>query len=162
MKRILYFILCVVLLVSCGDDKDDIPKDIIGKEKMQKILWDIMLADQFSTQYVSKDTVKSRVRTKTMELYEEVFRIHHTTKAEFQKSFKFYESHPDITKPMFDSLSARASRERLTMFKSRPPGQGAPMGKLDSLRSRPTIVQPFKRPTNVPVKPTHQPFKNPE
>ena len=162
MKRILYFIFPVLLLASCGDDNGDIPKDIIGKEKMQKILWDIMLADQFSTQYLSKDTVRARVRTKTMELYEEVFRIHHTTKAEFQKSFKFYESRPDITKLMFDSLSARASRERMTMFKSRPPGQGGPVGKLDSLRNKPTLVQPFKRPTDVPVKPNHQPFKNPE
>jgi hypothetical protein len=163
VKRFLYFILCVTFFASCSDDRDEIPKDVIAKDKMQKIFWDITLADQFSIQYLSKDTAKAKVRMETMKLYEEVFRIHHITKAEFQKSFQFYQSHPEISKSMFDSLSARANRERLTMFRSNPPKAGLqPFKKPDSVGGKPTIPQPFRRPDMTPPKGnTPQPFKKP-
>ena len=116
--RLFIFTACVILLAGCASDSDNIPKDIIAKDKMGKIFWDMIQADQFSTQYLTKDTAKSKTKLETMKLYEEIFRIHHITRDEFKKSFQFYVAHPDITKSMFDSLSALANRQRVEMFRT--------------------------------------------
>ena len=55
-----------------------------------------------------------------MKLYKEVFTIHHTTKDEFNKSYQFYLSRPDLSKSLFDSLSAYANRQRNEMYKPKP------------------------------------------
>jgi hypothetical protein len=114
--RILIFTACIFLLAACKDD-DSIPKGIIAKDNMGKILWDMIEADQYSIQYLTKDSARKTLKAETMKLYEEIFRIHHISKEEFQKSFQFYTSHPDITKTMFDSLSARANRQRIDLYK---------------------------------------------
>ena len=117
--RLMIFTTCLVLLFGCSGD-DEIPKGIIGKDKMVKIFWDMIQADQFATQYLTKDSIKSKLKPETMKLYEEIFRIHHISKDEFKKSFAFYQAHPEITKVIFDSLSASANRQRIELFKNQP------------------------------------------
>jgi uncharacterized protein DUF4296 len=59
-------------------------------------------------------------KDKSIELYEQVFRIHNITKNEFQKSLDFYQARPDLLKIIFDSIS---SRQRLVLeknYNSRP------------------------------------------
>ncbi|PWT74774.1 MAG: hypothetical protein C5B59_10410 [Bacteroidetes bacterium] len=114
--RIITVMLAVLMLVSCSD-KERVPRGIIQKEEMSKILWDIIQADQFHSLYMVKDSAKYNVKAETMELYDQVFRIHHTTKEDFDKSFQFYLAHPDITKEMFDSLSVKANRRRGDVYK---------------------------------------------
>jgi len=118
MRQFVLF-LSLLFVLSCSD-QNSVPKDIIAKDKMGKILWDLVQADQYSTQYLVKDSAKINVKQETMKLYEEVFRIHHITKDEFQKSFAFYLAHPDITKVMFDSISANANRQRMQVYRNTP------------------------------------------
>lgn len=103
-----------VLLQACSDDKA-IPKDVIPKQRMQNILWDLIQADKFTVLYVAKDSTKN-VKSERIRLYEDVFRIHHTNKTEFEKSYQFYVSRPDISKVMFDSLAASANRKRSDVY----------------------------------------------
>jgi len=113
--RMIFFFAFLAIFSACRND-DDIPRGIIPKENMSKILWDVIQADQFSTQYLLKDSAKWHVKSETMKLYDEVFKIHHISKAEFEKSLQFYLGHPDITKTMFDSLSAQANRQRSQVY----------------------------------------------
>ncbi len=73
-------------------------------------MWDMIQADQFSKQFLLKDSAKSNVKIETMKLYDEVFQIHHVSKDEFQKSYQFYISRPDIFKVIMDSISAQGNR----------------------------------------------------
>jgi hypothetical protein len=114
--RLIIFTACVLFLAACKDDAA-VPKDIIARDNMEKILWDIIRADQFSLQYMGKDTAKKIVKNETMKLYEEIFRIHHVSKDQFKKSFQYYADHPETTKIMFDTLSAYATRQRVEIFK---------------------------------------------
>ena|ERR1700681_2791614 len=107
----------VLFFVMSCTNKDSIPRGIIPKDKMEKILWDMILADQFSTPYLLKDSARINTKMETMKLYAEVFQIHHVSKEEFQKSFSYYLSRPDITKTMFDSLSAHSNRHREELYK---------------------------------------------
>ncbi len=108
--------LFLLLLTGCTNTQR-VPSDIYPKEKMEAILWDMLLADRYSAQYLLKDSARINVRDTTFKLYDQVFQVHHTTKEEFLKSYKFYLSRPDITKVMLDSLAARSNRSRDALLK---------------------------------------------
>lgn len=116
MRMLIWIAVISFFWASCSDS-NAIPKNIIAKEKMEKVLWDIVQADQFSSEYLKKDSGRMNVKLETMKLYDQVFLIHHITREEFEKSYQFYLDHPDITKPMFDSLSAKANRQRNEMYR---------------------------------------------
>src|SRR5882757_7341096 len=48
---------CLVTLWTACSDKDKIPSDVIPREEMGKILWDMVQADQFSATYIAKDSM---------------------------------------------------------------------------------------------------------
>ncbi len=77
-------------------------------------------ADQFSKQFIVKDSAKKNVNLETMKLYNQVFQIHHISKEQFQKSYQFYISRPDILKIVFDSLSAQGSRRMQEVYQPKP------------------------------------------
>ncbi|MFI5153922.1 MAG: DUF4296 domain-containing protein [Chitinophagales bacterium] len=113
--RLILFCLVGISLLSCsGKNKEEA---VIPKEKMAKILWDIIQADQFSAQFLKKDSTKLNVKEQTMKLYDEVFALNHVTREQFKTSYNFYMEHPDITRSMFDSLSARANLLRNEIYK---------------------------------------------
>jgi hypothetical protein len=108
------FVLC---LISCTD-KDKIPAGVLPKDKMQKVLWDVIQAERFRETFI-KDSSKD-LKAETFKLYAQVFEIHKVTKDEFAKSYKFYMSRPDIARDMFDSLATQANRRREEMYKPKP------------------------------------------
>ena len=56
--------MMVLLLIACGESKE-VPKDVIPQEKMQLILWDMILADRYSNQFLIKDTAKLDLKLET-------------------------------------------------------------------------------------------------
>ena len=113
--RFILFCLVAILLFSCsGKDKQ---QSVIPREKMEKILWDIIQADQYSSQFLKKDSAKLNVKEQTMKLYDEVFAVNHITREQFKASYQFYMEHPEITRSMFDSLAVRANLLRNEIYK---------------------------------------------
>ncbi|NII27112.1 DUF4296 domain-containing protein [Pseudoflavitalea sp. X16] len=107
--------LLIVLLAACTN-KNKVPSDVLPREKMEKVMWDMIQADRFSSQFLEKDSAKLNVKTETFKLYEKVFLLHKITRDEFVHSFKFYLSRPDINRELFDSLSAHANNRRAEMY----------------------------------------------
>jgi hypothetical protein len=83
---------------------------------MRTILRDIIIADGYSTQIISKDSSRHDKMKANEDLMETVFKIHHTTRETFRKSLSFYESRPDLNKMIFDSLAADANRRKPELF----------------------------------------------
>lgn len=106
----------LIFFLSCSD-KPSPPADLINKDNMGKILWDMVQADRFSTVYLLKDSAKKDVKAETFKLYDQVFQIHKVTKDQFVKSYKYYLSRPDIGKEIFDSVVVRANRARVDTTK---------------------------------------------
>ena len=100
MRLFLFFAL--LFIFSCSS-KQEIPADILSRPKMQAIMLDMLRADEFVLNFERKDSTRS-AKDKSTLLYEEVFRIHQTSKSQFQKSIKFYSQHPDLFKPVLDSM----------------------------------------------------------
>jgi hypothetical protein len=144
-----------MLLVAGCSEKDKIPSDVIGKEEMEKILWDMMLADQYSANYLVKDSARVNVKMETLKLYEEVFRLHKVSREEFRKSFQFYQGRPDITRTMFDSLLTKGNRARMENY-TRPPATSPVVpaaGKPgDTIRARTIGPPPLRSPAVQPMR----------
>lgn len=133
-------VLCIALLAFAGcSRKDKIPSGVIPKKEMEAVLWDMIKADRFVASYIrsKKDSLMDK-KKESATVYEKVFLIHDITKKEFIRSYKFYLGRPDITKVMFDSISARSERSRASIL--RDTYDGKPGLDRDSLiRSRDSL-----------------------
>lgn len=118
MKHLTLFFLAV-FFAACND-RTDIPKGIIPQDSMGRIMNDVIMAEEYSNQYVIRDSLRPDKIKANQELLEWVFKIHHITKEEFKNSVSFYESRPDLNKDIFDSLSAFANRHKSDLYAPRP------------------------------------------
>ena len=95
-----------------------VPKEILSKRKMEVVLWDIIQAERFSALFLQKDTASQNAQLKKFQLYDRVFTIHKVSKDDFVNSYKYYLSRPDMAKAIFDSISAKAERQKVESYKS--------------------------------------------
>jgi Domain of unknown function (DUF4296) len=84
---------------------------------MEIIIWQLMQTDEYVTTLLAKDSSK-KSSIERMTRYQAVFELNKTSMVEFKKSYQFYMEHPEITKVMFDSITARAGRQRSELYKS--------------------------------------------
>ena len=118
MKQLIVYSI-LVLMTACSNRKD-VPADIIPPDSMQRILKDVIMAEEYSSTYINRDSLRRDKLTANQDLLEAIFKIHHTSKEEFRKSLVFYESRPDLNKKIFDSLAAFANRHRADLYAPKP------------------------------------------
>jgi hypothetical protein len=100
-------IIALILFFSCTQ-KTKIPEDILPPDKMEKLLMDMLRAEEFLNQrQPDSATLDSFNRIK---LYQSVLALHKMTKENFKKSFTFYEAHPDLLKTVLDSMHSEVAR----------------------------------------------------
>ena len=116
MSRCFFLLLIIVFVVACG--KNSKPDNILPKVKMERVIWDMVQADEFVQTFVLKDSNKVNVNAERYKLYEQVFQLHNTNKDQFKKSYEYYASRPAESKALFDSLSAKASRRMQDVYKN--------------------------------------------
>lgn len=151
MSRLLLVCLSALVwcLISCTD-KDKIPAGVLPKDKMQKVLWDVIQAERFRETFI-RDSSKD-LKAETFKLYAQVFEIHKVSKDEFVKSYKFYMSRPDIARDMFDSLASKANRVREDMYKPKPiDSVKAKQHFADSLKAADSLKKALPKPAIVPT-----------
>ncbi len=103
-------IVVLIILASCSG-KNKLPAGIMAKEKMEVVMWDIMQADVFLSDFVlNKDTSLKKFE-EHLKLYEKVFQIHKTDKEEFSRSLSYYRSNPIAMKEVLDSLNTKQIQE---------------------------------------------------
>lgn len=127
MKNTFFFIMCCGVIFSCINN-NKIPAEIIPPKEMQEILWDVIRAEALSAEFARKDSTLNEV-AETKVLTQKVFEIHKIDSALFDKSYKWYTSHPDVMKIIFDSLNTQNQRENIMEIKER----SLPL-KIDSLK----------------------------
>lgn len=112
--RIYLLLINVLFLVSCTKEVE-IPKDILGKEKMVKILVDIHLAEaRVSVKNLPSDTSKKLFDAYQMAIY----KAHTTDSTKFKKSYRYYlnenvKKMDEIYAAVVDTLGAREARKKL-------------------------------------------------
>jgi hypothetical protein len=112
--------LFIFILMTACSDRTGIPKDILPPDSMEVILKDVIMAEHYSYQYLSKDSlIRDKVKA-NQDLLEAIFKVHHITRATFRESLNYYESRPDLNKKIFDSLSAYANRRKVDLYAPKP------------------------------------------
>jgi Domain of unknown function (DUF4296) len=132
MRTWLLIICCLFIVTGCKN-KNGIPAGLIPQKKMQAILWDMMRADQFLSDFVLNKNSSLDKRTESIKLYSQVFAIHQISKEQYEKSFSFYKTHPALFKVIMDSLSTPETEAPTEMIKQ-------PVAS-DSLQTSPVRLQ---------------------
>jgi hypothetical protein len=109
MIRYLISLFCIIVfLVSCSGNPK-VPNGVLPPDKMRSVMWDMIQADEFVSYKAFTDSSYKSLNKRT-QLYQQVFRLHHTSREEFKKSIQYYQGHPEMLKTMFDSLQAHSDR----------------------------------------------------
>jgi Domain of unknown function (DUF4296) len=108
-KWIMVMVIAVLILGCKRTPKD---QEILPINTMKLAMWDMMRADEWYTQTTLKDTLYLR-KKENIQLYEQVFAIHGTTRKQFYNSYQYYETHPKEFKVLMDSIYAYTERLKL-------------------------------------------------
>jgi len=113
MKRY-YFSFFIILFISCSDKKR-VPSELIQPAKMQSILMDILIIDAVNSikQGADQSLNITDLNSKSIAT---VLKNYQISDAAFKKSYSYYLAHPDILKPIADSISAIASRQVINSY----------------------------------------------
>jgi hypothetical protein len=117
--KIIYFILFLLLIAGCSQ-KNKIPKGVLSQEKMRFVLWDLIRADEYATNFLLKENPGEPEEGKAI-LYEQIFKLHSTKADIFKKSLTFYQSNPNLLKVIFDSLRIDEQRTLKEQYKVETP-----------------------------------------
>ena len=133
--RFFIFFLFALFIFSCKQE-NRVPKNIIQRDRMQELLWDMARADAFIAGFAGKnDSSFNRVK-ETVTLYREIFQLHNTDREKFNKSLAWYQRHPQVLKPILDTLQNR--RKEIMQERSKPPT----LLRIDSLRNLRKTIKP--------------------
>lgn len=86
-------------------------QEVMPLDSMKVVIFDLLRMDQYFVVMQAKDTTKRRSK-ENIRLYDEVYALHHITKARFDSSYRYYESHPSLFRQLIDSLDTYALREK--------------------------------------------------
>ncbi len=120
MRKLLLIFLISRFAFACSD-KNELPKGILPRQKMQDVMWDIIRAEEFLNGFVIyKDTSIDKI-AESKKWYDKIYQLHKITKKDFDKSYAYYKDHPVLMKQILDSLSKKTPVN--------PPGQASPTVK---------------------------------
>jgi len=113
--------LLLFFLLSCGG-KGRFSSGVLQQDTMQSVLWDIIKADAYTTDFIKNDTSKNAM-VENAKLQNEVFAIHSISREDFYKSLDFYKKNPGSMRVMLDSMINKANRERVYNINTNPENQ---------------------------------------
>jgi hypothetical protein len=108
----------MIWLMGCTGS-NTVPAGIIPLRTMETVTWQLMQSDEYVNTLLLKDSLK-KASVEKMKIYRQVCDLNGVSLDAFKKSYLYYMDHPDMAKTMFDSISAKASRQRADMYKPAP------------------------------------------
>ncbi len=105
MHRYLYIFAILATLVSCGNSDSVLPK-----EKMEKVMWDVAQSSELLNGYVYYKYPEQNRAALNNVMLDKVFKIHHITREQFNKTLDYYEKRPDELKVVIDTIVSRQKR----------------------------------------------------
>ncbi len=119
MKMYFKVSLIFLFMASCSG-KTEIPPDVMGPEKMEKVLWDVFMADVAAQQISGNDTTVV-LSDKIKELTEESFRVNKIKEKDFFHSYNWYIKHPEIFNRLLIVYTAAIFGKRLNCLTNHYP-----------------------------------------
>lgn len=109
MKNIL--LVLFLFFISCSNVKEEVPSDVLSKEKYIDIMIDMYLLE---AKFSHSNLMDRPTYSKGMEEYETLFKKHRTNKKQVEKSIDYYSHQPkemkEIQAIILDSLNLRSNK----------------------------------------------------
>lgn len=113
MRKGLLLVLIVTVFFSACKKKEAVPANLLSRQQLEDVLWDLMRADLFINNYMLvKDTAMDK-KKQEIQLYSQVLKLHRVSQDRFRESFLYYRSHPVMLKDLMDSLNRRSDTNKL-------------------------------------------------
>lgn len=110
MRRIVILVCCVFSAIGCHNNSVEKPDNLIPKEKMVDILYDISLIEAIKNQ-----NINGGLSSKTANEY--IYKKYKIDSLQFVKSNKYYVSNIEEYKKMFEEIKTRLAKETTTAEK---------------------------------------------
>lgn len=104
MRSIVILICCVFSVVGCNNNAIEKPNNLIGKDKMVAILYDISLIEAIKNQNINGG-ISSKAGT------DYIYKKYKIDSLQFVKSNKYYASNIEEYKKMFEEVKDRLTKE---------------------------------------------------
>lgn len=104
-KYISLFFSAIVVLCACNDK---MAEGVIDEEKMVQLLVDVHLTDGSLIMLSSAQDTMYKYGTAR---YAAVFKKHHTDSAQFNKSYKYYTTQPEVLIAMYDEVNKNLTKK---------------------------------------------------
>jgi hypothetical protein len=109
-QRVAICMLLALLFCACNSD-NDIPSHVLKPDKMQAVMWDIVRADVFTSEFIKVDSTKNLLQ-ENLQLQKRIFAANNTSKEQYYTSFEYYKSKPELMRIMLDTMVARVNQGR--------------------------------------------------
>lgn len=123
MRNSLVLICLIFSIVSCNDNTIEKPKNLIEKDKMIDILYDLSLLDAIKTQYIDGGISSQKAN-------EYIYKKYNIDSLQLVQSNKYYASDIIEYKKMFEKVKSKLDEDnnKLTnpVTKTITPGNDAP------------------------------------
>lgn len=114
MQKYLFAVICLLFFACAVPDKNTIPEDVIPKDKMERILYDLHMVEGIIAVFPTQGDSNAQ---RALGYYDEVYAKHQITKEEFVKSFDFYVKHPVLMDTVYTRMIERFNEEELLLRK---------------------------------------------
>ncbi len=98
MRKFLSLIFISLFLISCKSK--EIPKEIIQPKQMEKILYDIHIADAYITTIGDSDSAKKV----SSAFYRGIYRKFKTDSVQYTRSMNYYYKRPELLTDMYERI----------------------------------------------------------
>ncbi len=153
MKKCPLLVLLCVGVLSCGRGPS-VPAGILPSDKMEAVLWDLLRADHFVTNYVASRDSSLTGHAKGPQLYAAILKKHGITDSVFQVSLAHYKKNPKLFYPILDSIGQQPTLAPTPLATSPATAPTDSLGPQEVIAA-PTIPSPDpksaeKRPSFAP------------
>lgn len=135
----------LVLLLTLACNQRSTPENLLSRDKMEDVLWDMMRADLFINNYMVIKDANLNKQQQGIEFYTQILKLHHVSQEQFRTSFEYYRSRPDEIKILMDSLSHRNDTAMMSKPTKTPAADSLP--KSDT---KPVPKTDTSRKTRIP------------
>ena len=108
--RFIYILFIALFATACSDDVK-VPKDILPKDKMVAVMADMHIAEAAvnSRSYILGN---QEYLYYIGDVYKHVYKSHKITKAQFDKSYAYYSSHPELFNAVYQDVISELSNKQ--------------------------------------------------
>jgi Domain of unknown function (DUF4296) len=131
MRQFIMVLSLAGFALSCSR-QEKMPKDVVSKEKMGTVLFEISMAETRLENYTFRDSTVNRDSALKVEL-DRVLLVNQLSQDLFRSSYDYYKMRPEQMKEIIDTVYSRSQRSQDKLYGLRRKGRSI---NVDSIQKK--------------------------